>query len=128
MTPEEIINLRLANQVLLREKLPRPEDVVFHMCAMQAQDYLASLWAVGLRTISANEHDVEQALADRKIVRTWPMRGTLNYVAPADARWMLKLTAPRILSIQAKRMKRDFELDEPVLNQCRDILIRALQG
>ncbi|HYO75974.1 MAG TPA: crosslink repair DNA glycosylase YcaQ family protein, partial [Thermoanaerobaculia bacterium] len=44
--------------------------------AMQAQDYLASLWAVGARLAGAVESDVERALADRRIVRCWPMRGT----------------------------------------------------
>ncbi len=40
--------------------------------------------------------DVERAIAERRIVRTWPMRGTLHFVAPADVRWMLALLSPRV--------------------------------
>ena len=38
------------------------------------------------------------AIADRRIVRTWPMRGTLHFVAPEDVRWMLALLSPRVIA------------------------------
>ena len=66
--------------------------------AVQAQDYLGSLWALGLRMRRAVEAEVEQAIADKAIVRTWPLRGTLHYVAAGDVRWMLGLSAPRTLA------------------------------
>ena len=128
MLPREIINLRLYNQLLLNNPKKNPAEVVGHMCAMQAQDYLASIWAVALRTESSSEKDIEQALADRKIVRSWPMRGTLHYVIPEDLKWMLKLMTPRILSGQTKRFLREFEVDENVLKQCRKILENKLKG
>ncbi len=128
MLPQEIINLRLSNQLLLNNQVKSPEDVVGHMCAMQAQDYLGSLWAVALRTESSFEKDIEQAIANGKIVRSWPMRGTLHYVLPEDLKWMLKLMTPRILSGQTKRFLREFELDENALKQCRKILINKLEG
>lgn len=128
MLPQEIINLRLYNQLLLNNQVKSPEDVVGHMCAMQAQDYLGSLWAVAVRTQSSSEKDIEQAIADGKIVRSWPMRGTLHYVLPEDLKWMLKLMTPRILSGQTKRFLREFEIDEAVLSKCRNILINKLEG
>ena len=60
--------------------LPAP-DVVRRLVAVQAQDYVASLWAIGLRTLRATQADVEQAVERRTIVRTWPMRRTLHFVA-----------------------------------------------
>src|SRR5438309_677615 len=72
--------------------------------AVQAQDYLGGLWAVGLRGTGITESGVERALANRSIVRTWPLRGTLHFVAAADVRWMLELSAPRILARNAKRL------------------------
>lgn len=128
MLPQEIINLRLYSQLLLNNQVKSPEDVVGHMCAMQAQDYLGSLWAVAVRTQSSSEKDIEQAIADGKIVRSWPMRGTLHYVLPEDLKWMLKLMTPRILSGQTKRFLREFEIDEAVLSKCRNILINKLEG
>lgn len=124
----EILKLRLNNQILAHFKFSTPEEVVKHMGAMQAQDYLGSLWAVALRTISSTENEIEKALADKSIVRTWPMRGTLNYVAAEDVRWMLKLMSPRILTTNAKRLKRDYGLDEDVYKTCRNILVKALRG
>jgi hypothetical protein len=128
MIPQEILNLRLSNQILLHKKFKEPAEVIMHMCAMQAQDFLGSLWAVGLRTESCTETDIEKAIANRSIVRTWPMRGTLHYVVPQDIRWMLKLMTPRILKLNAKRLKRDYDLDEAVYLQSRKILEKALQG
>ena len=71
---------------------------------MQAQDYAGSLWSVGLRCApGTTAADVEAAIAERSIVRTWPMRGTLHLLAPADVRWMLALLTPRITSRATKR-------------------------
>ena len=64
--------------------------------AVPAQGYLAASWAVGLRTRDATQSDVEQALAERAIVRTHFMRNTVHLVPAADLRWMLRFVAPRI--------------------------------
>ena len=80
-----------------------PVDVVRHLLAMQAQDFGGALWAVGLRTAAATEADVEQAIADRQIVRSWPQRGTLHLVAAEDLHWMLALTSARTLQSAAGR-------------------------
>src|SRR6476619_5699432 len=77
--------------------------VVSALAALQAQDYAGALWAIGLRTRDANRIDVEQAIAKRAIVRTWPLRGTLHIVAAADVHWLLDLLAPRALAANAKR-------------------------
>lgn len=95
--------------------------------AVQAQDYLGALWAIGLRMSHATEAKVEQALADRSIVRTWPMRGTIHFVPAADVRWMLQLLTPRMLASSAARM-RQAGLDEKVFSRSRNIFINALQG
>ena len=94
---------------------------------MQAQDYLGALWAVGLRMKKATEAIVEQAIADRTIVRTWPMRGTLHFVAAADIRWMLELLAPRMIA-GSKTRYRQLELDQDVFDRSRKVIVRALEG
>lgn len=96
--------------------------------AVQAQDYLGSLWALGLRTHGATESSVEQAIADRAIVRTWPLRGTLHFVAAEDARWMLDLCAPRTLSRNASRLRREHGVDSRVVTRSRKVLTDALRG
>lgn len=95
--------------------------------AVQAQDYLGALWAVGLRLSDATEQDVELALAERRIVRTWPMRGTLHFVAADDARWMTELLARRPAAAGAGRL-RSLGIDEGVLSRARRALVKKLEG
>jgi hypothetical protein len=102
---------RLHSQLLGANPAATPHDAVAQFGAMQAQDYLGALWAVGVRTRGAKERDVERAIAQREIVRCWPMRGTLHFVAAEDVRWMLELLAPRVLTRHRPRLEREFELD-----------------
>jgi len=104
-----------------------PAAVVAWFGAVQAQDYLGALWAVGLRLLDAHERDVERALSERTIVRSWPMRGTLHFLAAADARWMIELLAPRVATAAAKRL-RALGIDESVLSRARRALVKELEG
>src|SRR5262249_38630239 len=112
MTSSDIARLRLHNQRIARGTFEHPSDVVAWLGAVQAQDYLGALWAVGLRMRNAVEADIEQALADRTIIRTWPMRGTLHFVAAADARWMLELLTPRIVAGKPRRSFQQVGFDQ----------------
>jgi hypothetical protein len=118
---------RLQNQRITQTRLEKPGDVVAWFGAVQAQDYRGALWAVGLRMPRAVEADVEQALCDRAIVRTWPLRGTLHFVAPADVRWMLKHFAAHTIARAATRFKQ-LELDEKVFARSTRLLVNALEG
>ena len=128
MTNQDIARLRLHNQRISGATFKRPADAIAWLGAVQAQDYLGGLWAVGLRMRNAVEADIERALADRTIIRTWPMRGTLHFVAAADARWMLELLTPRVVASNAKCLLRQFDLDEAVFARSKDLFERALQG
>lgn len=123
----DIADLRLRNQRIASAGFKRPGEVVAWMAAVQAQDYLGARWALGLRMKTATEETVEKAIAERKVVRTWPMRGTLHFVAPADVRWMLALLASRVLSGRPARY-RQLDLDQVVFDKSRDVIVRALEG
>ncbi len=127
VTPTEVAALRLRAQGIAGTPPAEPREVVARLGAVQAQDYLGSLWAVGLRTKGATERRVEQALADRTLVRTWPLRGTLHLVAAEDVRWMLALVAPRVIASAAARF-RQLELDAATFARSRKVLRRALEG
>src|SRR4029453_8410474 len=94
---------------------------------VQAQDYLGALWAVGLRLRGATEQTIEQALAEKTIVRTWPMRGTIHFVAPADVRWMLELLTPRVVQGSQRRLAQ-LELDDKIIAASAKVIIKALRG
>ncbi len=59
---------------------------------MQAQDLASGLWSIGVRTGGTVE-EVLAAVERGEITRTWPMRGTLHWVATADAGWLTDLLA-----------------------------------
>jgi len=105
--------------------LPDALAVTERLGALQAQDYTNALWALGLRTASASQADIEQALSQRKIIRTWPMRGTLHIIPAADARWMLNLLTPRIIARSATR-HRMLDLDAEVFATANAVLTRVL--
>lgn len=119
-----IAQRRLRTQRLAGPKFHTPVDVVAFFGAVQAQDFLPAMWALGMRTEGATESIVEKAIIDRQIVRTWPFRGTIHFVTPADIRWMLQLSAPRMLRDNARL--RELGLDESVFDQSRRVIESTL--
>lgn len=118
---------RLYTHHLLGDKFATSADAVSFFGAVQAQDYLASQWALGSRVTGATEATIEQAIVDRRIVRTWPLRGTIHFVAAEDVRWMLMLTAERTHRGAAGR-HRQLGLDEAVFARSREAMTHALAG
>jgi hypothetical protein len=120
-------NLRLRVQGIASPSGASPDDTVRRMLAMQAQDYTGALWAVGLRTPGSTEASIESALADGRVVRSWPMRGTLHLVPPEDLGWMLSVTAPRTLrSTDSRRVQ--LGLTHADLAVARDTAVDRLSG
>jgi hypothetical protein len=127
MTLFDLARYRLSNQLIARRKFRKPGEVVAWLGAMQAQDFFGAKWSVGLRSLNATNAAIEQALADRKIVRTWPMRGTLHFVAPEDVRWMLALLTPRVIAASRRRWQQ-LELNTKIFSQSRKVFAQALHG
>ncbi|WNS44616.1 winged helix DNA-binding domain-containing protein [Paenibacillus sp. MMS20-IR301] len=127
MTHEMIANQRMLRQRIQQPGSLRPEEVVRRFGAMQAQDYGQAVWAIGLRTPSAGLAEVEQAIAERKLLLTWTLRGTLHFIPPENAKWMLQLCAPRIMRQAAARLNQ-LALDDKLLERCRKLLYQALKG
>src|SRR5580765_7023784 len=68
---------RLSSQrIVASRRCEQAADVVRWLGAVQAQDYHQSLWAIGARLRSGSVEGVERAIAERRILRTWLMRGT----------------------------------------------------
>jgi hypothetical protein len=122
-----ITNPRLYNQHITQPRLAEPDEIVRWLGAVQAQDYLGSLWGIGLRLKNINESEIEKAIENRKIVRSWPMRGTLHFVASEDLRWMLKFLTPRVIQ-RCAGLYRQAELDNKVFSKCNKLLSAALKG
>jgi hypothetical protein len=123
---------RLVRQRLHAERLVgtqpiQPEAVVRWLGAVQSQDYAGAKWAVAQRTRGCTDATIEAAIARGAILRTHVMRPTWHFVAPADIRWLLQLTAPRVHALSAA-YHRKLGLDEPTFARGNAALAKALQG
>ena len=118
---------RLDRQLVARQRFRTPAEVVAWLGAMQAQDYLAALWGLGLRTPKSTEATIETAIADGSVIRTHVFRGTWQYVAREDVRWMLGLVGARVIASAASRL-RELELDRKTLKRCGELFAKALAG
>src|SRR3954468_19292742 len=127
MTNIEIARQRLFNQHVATQTFKKPDDIVQFMGAVQAQDYAGEKWAIGMRLQKSKDAAIDKAMANGSILRTHVLRPTWHFVTPADARWMIELTAPRINILAAGR-HRQLKLDGKTLALSNDTLARALEG
>ena len=127
MNESAIGRLRLQAQQIGVHQLKTPVEAVRYMGAIQAQDYAGSKWAIGARVHGVTEADVEKAVANREIVRTWPQRGTIHFVAPDEIRWRLSLTSERILR-SAKRRHENLGLVQADFDKALDLFRVTLAG
>ena len=126
-TSSELLTTRLRNQQLIDCKRRKPAQVVSWLGAMQAQDYPAAKWAIGLRSPGIQDADIEQAFNDGLILRTHVLRPTWHFVAPEDIRWLLALSAPRIHAANAYYY-RQAGLDAKVFAKSCAMIHRTLEG
>ncbi|WP_430646451.1 winged helix DNA-binding domain-containing protein [Agromyces sp. GXS1127] len=101
--------------------------VVERLGAVQAQDLGAAKWAIGSRMTRPAPESIDAALAGRRIVRSWPMRGTLHILPTRLLRPTLRLTSPRVLANARLRHER-LELGDVEYRAARDAVERALAG
>jgi len=94
----EIIRLRLYIQQITETKFNKLAEVVTWLGAIQAQDSPGAKWSIALRLLHTTDEDIEKAIADKAIICTWPISGTLHFVSVKDIRWILSLVSPRIIS------------------------------
>lgn len=122
-----IANLRLNAQHIQPADFASAHDVVAAMGAMQAQDYAGALWAIGLRTSGLTQTDIEDAIQKGEIIRTWPMRGTLHFVASEDAKWMVDLMGPRAAR-KAASVRSKLGIGEQDISRAMAVLGNELGG
>jgi hypothetical protein len=124
---QDLLGMRLRAHALVGEGMSSPVTVAERMLAVQAQDFRAACWALGVRSPGSTAADVAGALDAGHIVRSWPMRGTLHFVPAVDLGWMLQLTAPRLLAGQRTR-RAQLGLSEDDIERARHIAVDALTG
>lgn len=127
MRSAQVLRQRLHNQRLAGAPFEPPEDMVRWLGAVQSQDYAGARWSVGQRTRACTDVDVARAFDEGRILRTHVLRPTWHFVTPADIRWMLMLTEPRVSALNATYYRK-LELDDALFARSHAVFARALSG
>jgi len=123
----DIVRYRLHSQLLSQTKFTQPAQVVEWLGAVQSQDYAGAKWALGQRLKDpTTDAAMDKAFNEGEILRTHLMRPTWHFVTPADIRWILQLTAPRVHAANAY-MYRQLELDQAILKRSNAVLEKTLR-
>ncbi|SEF15113.1 winged helix DNA-binding domain-containing protein [Jiangella alba] len=105
-----------------------PAEVVGWFGAVQSQDYHPAKWGVAQRLGGAvTDPDLDRAFAGGELLRTHVLRPTWHFVTPADIRWLLALTAPRVHALNAYYY-RQCELDDALLRRTAGLVADAVAG
>lgn len=123
-----LVRRRATNQQLAQPASATPAELVGSLVAVQAQDWPAARWALGLRLGGAfDDESIERALGEGAFIRTHAFRWTWQLVAPTDVRWIVSLLRSRLLARAAKR-HRDLGLDAKTLVRANGVIGRALES
>jgi hypothetical protein len=122
-----ISKARLFSQHVQSSGLTTPLDVVNWMGAIQAQDFLMSEWAIGLRMENPTLSIIEDAINNGDIFRIHALRPTWHYVSRDDIYWMISLTASKVLG-SLKSRHEVLELSPSVRKKTLKIIEKELSG
>jgi Winged helix DNA-binding domain len=114
-------------QRLVGQPFESPTEAVRGLLAVQSQDYPGAKWAVGQRLADTSDAELDRLFDAGAILRTHVMRPTWHFVDPADIRWLLALTAPRVHQANAYQYRLQ-EIDPDVAASSRTVIERALAG
>jgi hypothetical protein len=126
MKHSEIALMRMASQKILETNFHRPQEIVHHLGAMQAQDYSMAKWAIGSRC-DASEKEIEEAINSAKIIRTHILRPTWHFVSAEDIYWMLDISGPQVKPMTISAAKK-FGYDTKMLEQVKVSIKKLLAG
>jgi len=123
----DLARRRLINQRLVGAGFKTPLEAVSWFGAVQSQDYPGAKWALGQRMQGVNDTALDRAFDAGEILRTHVLRPTWHFVAPADIRWMLALTGPRVHRAMSYYCRQN-GLDANTFARARPAIKRALEG
>jgi hypothetical protein len=128
LSDEELRLRRLRAQRLAGRPATSVHQVVRGVGALQAQNTGAARLAVRARSAGLTAAAVSRACdADRSVVRTWAMRGTLHMLPAEDVGWVVALLGPG--SVAAGRRRRlQLGLDDDTCGRALGAIARVLAG
>ena len=127
LSADEVRWLRVRAQGLAGDGAVAVAAAVRTAAALQAQAAGPVRLQVWARTSGLRAADVDVAVAERAVVRTWLMRGTIHMVAADDLRPYLAVLGP--VNLRADRRRREqLELGDAVCARAMDALPKILAG
>jgi hypothetical protein len=128
MEDADIARLRLRQQHLLGAPAASMEAVISQLGAVQAQEFAVAKWSLARRSRGqVTEAQFDKAFAEGRILRTHILRPTWHFVLPADLRWLMAATAPRVLAMSAS-YSRILGVDEACARRTQRLMRQALAG
>ena len=132
MTKALLTKLRLLSQMLLRPQSNDPVEIVRHMGAVQAQDYGAMRWAIGIRMGTPSLKSFREAFDSGKIIRTHLNRATWQLIAGEELGWRLTINKEadiRRLTQWARMQGFQNEVEDgKEYGKAKDLLLEILSG
>ncbi|MDO5737273.1 MAG: winged helix DNA-binding domain-containing protein [Propionibacteriaceae bacterium] len=125
MTDPQLARTRLVAQGLVTRPHGTPAAAVSSMGAMQGQDLPGVIASAALRTHSGDVGEVLRDLAEGRLVRGYPMRGTVFLMAAEDLLWTSALCAAPALRAAEKR-RHLLGLDSVRVDRARELAVEVL--
>ncbi|HET8780399.1 MAG TPA: crosslink repair DNA glycosylase YcaQ family protein [Agromyces sp.] len=126
----ELRALRLRVQGLRAPFDATAPDVVRRFVAVQSQEFLPAQFGLAVRVPSERRPDsaaVAAAIDAGEILRTHVLRPTWHFLHPADARWVLELSAERVHRANATYTRR-LGVEGETATRALDLIARSLAG
>jgi len=127
VSADEVRWLRVRAQGLAGDASGSVADAVRAAAAVQAQAAGPARLQIRSRTQGLRAADVDAAVAERAVVRTWLMRGTIHMVAADDLRPFLSVLGPVNLAA-GRRRREQLGLTEALCARAVDALQEVLAG
>lgn len=127
MDDRDIARWRVHTLRLAGSLYPSAGAVVDGLLAVQAEQFVPAAWAVDTRTSGATLADFHRMFDEGEILRTHVIRPTWHFARPNDLRWLLELTAPRIMPLFAQQRRR-LGVDDAALERAGSVVAEALSG
>ena len=102
-------------------------EVVDRLCGVQSQVASSAELAVRVRRETSRRGEVERALRDGRLIKTWAMRGTLHLLTPEEAGTFLSLIAAG-RSWERQSWQRYFGVTPKQMEALRHVVRAALEN
>ncbi|MBM7832256.1 hypothetical protein JOE59_002961 [Agromyces cerinus] len=126
----ELRRIRLQVQGLREVRATSAAGVVRDFVAVQSQEFIPAQWGLAMRVPAERRPDlagVTAALDRGEILRTHVLRPTWHFVDPADARWLMELSAERVHRANATYYRRT-GVDGEAGARALDVVAASLAG